>query len=193
MKVSVVARSAREVPADLLALPVFELPEKGWKLPKGTRAVDRALSGALGAAVAAGDFRGKRGQTHLAYGGGKVAAKRVLLVGLGEEEKIDGETLRRAAGQAVSDQPAPREEGRDARRKHQDRLSEDYGDNACGVNAQRYMGALSTIYASSDHSFRILDRYLPHPLCHDDDTRNNHHHQSHQENQGENLHRADPE
>ena len=101
MKVSVVAQSAREVPADLLALPVFQLPEKGWKLPTGAAALDRALSGALGAAIAAGDFRGKRGQTHLAYGGGKVSARRVLLIGLGEEGKVDGEALRRAAGQAV--------------------------------------------------------------------------------------------
>jgi len=101
MKVSLVTRSTREVPADLLALPVFELPEKGWKLAAGVAAVDRALAGALGAAVASGDFRGKPGQTHLVYGDGKLAARRVLLLGLGEEGKLDGEVLRRAAGQAV--------------------------------------------------------------------------------------------
>jgi leucyl aminopeptidase len=102
MKVSVVARPAREVAVDLLALPVFQLPEKGWKLPTGPAALDRALSGALGAAIASGDFRGKRGQTHLVYAGDAVKARRVMLVGLGEEEKLDGETLRQAAGQAVS-------------------------------------------------------------------------------------------
>jgi len=102
MKVSVVARSAREVPADLLALPVFRLPDKRWKLPAAVAAVDRALEGALAAAVASGDFRGKRGQTHLAYTEGRIAAERVLLVGLGEEQKLDGEALRGAAGQAVA-------------------------------------------------------------------------------------------
>jgi leucyl aminopeptidase len=101
MKVSVVARPAREVPADLLALPMFQLPDKGWKLPTGVAAVDRALDGALALAVASGDFRGKRGQSHLAYTDGKITAQRVLLVGLGEEEKLDGEALRRAAGEAV--------------------------------------------------------------------------------------------
>jgi len=101
MKVSVAARPAREIAVDLLAVPVFQLPEKGWKLPAGPAALDRALSGSLGAAIAAGDFRGKRGQSHLVYGGDEVAARRVLLVGLGEEEKLDGEALRQAAGQAV--------------------------------------------------------------------------------------------
>jgi len=101
MKVSVAARPAREIAVDLLAVPVFQLPEKGWKLPGGPAALDRALSGALGAAIAAGDFRGKRGQSHLVYAGDEVAARRVLLLGLGEEEKLDGEALRQAAGQAV--------------------------------------------------------------------------------------------
>ena len=101
MKVSLVARSTREVPADLLALPLFEMPKKGWKLAAGVAGVDRALGGALTAAIASGDFRGKRAQTHLAYGDGKLAARRVLLIGLGEEGKLDGEALRRAAGQAV--------------------------------------------------------------------------------------------
>jgi leucyl aminopeptidase len=101
MKVSVVGQPAKQVSADLLALPVFELPEKGWKLPSGAVGIDRALSGALGAAVAAGDFRGKRGQSHLVYGDGRVGARRVLLVGLGKEEKLDAETVRNTAGEAV--------------------------------------------------------------------------------------------
>lgn len=104
MKVSVVGQSSKkmgEVAADLLALPLAELPEKGWKLPPSVNAVDKALSGALGAAVAAGDFRGKRGQTHLAYGSGGGKARRVLLVGLGAAEEADAEAVRQLAGEAV--------------------------------------------------------------------------------------------
>ena len=103
MKVSVVTQSAREVAADLLAVPVFQLPEKGWKLPSAVSAVDKALSSALSAAVASGDFRGKAGDVHLVYGDGRLKARRVLLVGLGEEGKVDREAVRRAAGQAVSE------------------------------------------------------------------------------------------
>ncbi len=101
MKVSVVSQSAPEVSADLLALPVPEQPRKKWKLPPPAAAVDRALDGALAAALDAGDFRGKRGDQHLAYGGGDVAAGRVLLLGLGKTDKIDREALRRAAGEAT--------------------------------------------------------------------------------------------
>ena len=117
MKVSVVTQSAGEVAADLLAVPVVQLPEKGRKQPAGKGkqrsaskgrqlpaelgALDRALSGALSAAVTSGDFRGKRGDTHLVYADGRLPARRVLLVGLGEEAKLDGEAVRRAAGEGV--------------------------------------------------------------------------------------------
>ena len=115
MKVSVVAQSAREVPADLLALPVFQLPEKGWKLPTGAAALDRALSGALGAAIAAGDFRGKRGQTHLAYGGGKVSARRVLLA---VAQLIAVEPPRRPQFLRLGEPGRLRQRTRDRRRQH---------------------------------------------------------------------------
>jgi leucyl aminopeptidase len=101
MKVTVVSQSPTEVSADLLALPVPQQERKRWKLPPSVAAVDKALDGALGAALASGDFTGKRGDSHLVYGNDAVGARRVLLLGLGESERVDREALRRAAGEAV--------------------------------------------------------------------------------------------
>ncbi len=104
MKVSVARQTAKKlgsIAVDVLALPVPELPEKGWRLPAAVAALDKALGGTLTAAVAAGDFRGKRGQSHLAYGTGRVKAKRVLLVGLGGADRPDTESLRGIGGEAV--------------------------------------------------------------------------------------------
>lgn len=48
-----------------------------------------------------GDFGGKPNETLLLYPRGEVAPRRLLLVGLGEQEKATGETVRRAAATAV--------------------------------------------------------------------------------------------
>jgi leucyl aminopeptidase len=64
-------------------------------------AVDRAAKGAILSVLATGDFRGKRRQTLFLYPEGDISAKRILLVGLGEENRIDAEALREAAGVAV--------------------------------------------------------------------------------------------
>lgn len=70
--------------------------------PSGaTGAIDKALSGQLRAAIGHGDFTGKRNELLLLYGGGGVAAKRVLIVGLGPRKSVDLEVVREAAGTAA--------------------------------------------------------------------------------------------
>jgi len=93
------------VRADLLALPVFlaagSRRASRPPLPPRLARLDRALGGRIAAALESGDFTGKRGETHLMHPARGVAAKRLLLVGLGEEAKLDAEALRRAGGQAA--------------------------------------------------------------------------------------------
>lgn len=47
-----------------------------------------------------GDFKGESGQMHFAYTNGKLPSKRILLVGLGKEDKISLEGIRKALGNA---------------------------------------------------------------------------------------------
>ncbi|RLC57953.1 MAG: leucyl aminopeptidase [Chloroflexota bacterium] len=87
---------AEDVP--LIVVNLFE----GVTEPGGaTGAVDKALGGQIRALIAAGDFRGKRNETAVLYPAGAIPAQRVLLVGLGKEEKFDLDGVRQAAGAAA--------------------------------------------------------------------------------------------
>jgi leucyl aminopeptidase len=69
-------------------------------LPPSLSALDQASGGALGRAVASGDFKGKRDETTLVYPpGGK--PQRVLLVGMGKPGDVSRASIRRAAGVAA--------------------------------------------------------------------------------------------
>ncbi len=52
----------------------------------------------IGDMIALGDFTGKKGETSLIYTRGAVPADRVLLVGLGELEKLTVEEVRKTLG-----------------------------------------------------------------------------------------------
>lgn len=107
MRVEVVPRAPETVAAPLTAVlvaadrPFAELD-----------ALDRAAGGVLGRAVRAGDFKGRRGDRVLGYGGGweepapaPVGARggpdRVLFLGVGDSASLAREDLRRAGGSAV--------------------------------------------------------------------------------------------
>ncbi len=66
------------------------------------QALDRRLGGRIGQLAKLGDFTGKPKTHALIYGEGKIAAQRVLLVGLGEQKKATLETMRRAAAAAAN-------------------------------------------------------------------------------------------
>ncbi|MDX1611922.1 MAG: leucyl aminopeptidase [Candidatus Thermoplasmatota archaeon] len=83
---------------DAIVVNLFE----GTKTPGGaTAAVDKALNGAIQRIIDAGDFSGKLGETTLLYGTADLSAERVLVVGLGKQEDLDLDALRRATGKAA--------------------------------------------------------------------------------------------
>jgi leucyl aminopeptidase len=86
-----------KVAADLLAVPVFAERELG----PGGAAVDAALGGGLDAFMTEAGFEGKVGQTLAVPSATGIAAKAVLLVGVGKAADIKLETLRRA-GAAIA-------------------------------------------------------------------------------------------
>ncbi len=102
MKVTVDSRATTDVTADMLAIALTKRG-RGKRLPPQVAALDRARRGALTAALSSGDFSGKKGESVLLYPSGRLRAKRLLLLGLGEEKKLDAEALRGLAGRAVGE------------------------------------------------------------------------------------------
>lgn len=63
--------------------------------------VDHLLDGLVSQVCAAGDFKGNLGEMLTLYSVGKLAARRVILIGLGAQEKIDTQVYRRASAVAA--------------------------------------------------------------------------------------------
>ncbi len=101
MLITADSRIPQESRSDLLVVPMAELDDGVQQLPARLASLDRALAGNIAAAVESGDFRGKKDQKLLLYPSGSLAAKRVLVLGLGPESAIDTEAVRRAGGTAV--------------------------------------------------------------------------------------------
>ncbi|MBN1818375.1 MAG: leucyl aminopeptidase [Sedimentisphaerales bacterium] len=80
------------VKTDLLAVGVFE-----DQITSFGRALDKKLKGSIEKICKLGDFKGQRKQSVLLYTDGKIGAKRLLLVGLGEKEKSEIDVVRNAA------------------------------------------------------------------------------------------------
>jgi leucyl aminopeptidase len=85
------------VAVDLLAVGVFD----SKRLDPVCGRLDGLLGGAIGRLIKLGDFTGKTGSTALLYTDGRIAAGRVLLVGMGEKKNATVDTLRRAAACAA--------------------------------------------------------------------------------------------
>lgn len=98
--IKVVARagSVTEAVADALVVNLF----KGEKKPGGaTAAVDAALNGLLSRLIVEENFKGESGQTMLVHTHGKLPAKKIILVGLGEKKDFDLNSVRKAAASAA--------------------------------------------------------------------------------------------
>ena len=98
MKLDLRAGSIQSADADTIIVNLF----KGVMRPAGaTGAVDEALGGAISELIASGDFSGKLGEVGVFYPRGVIKARRVLVTGLGEQEKFDLEQVRKAAAAAI--------------------------------------------------------------------------------------------
>ena len=98
MEVRIVQGSIAEVESDALVVNLFE----GVTAPGGaTGAVDRALGGMISQLIEAGEINGKANSTALIHTLGKIAPKRVLVVGLGKQDTFDFIAASKAAGAAA--------------------------------------------------------------------------------------------
>ncbi|HXF61510.1 MAG TPA: M17 family peptidase N-terminal domain-containing protein, partial [Caldilineaceae bacterium] len=98
MELHVIQGDIAQQETDCVVANLFE----GVTEPGGaTGALDRALDGAIRQVIATGDFTGEAGTTALLYTNGKLPAPRVLLVGLGKQERFDLHAARKAAATAA--------------------------------------------------------------------------------------------
>ncbi len=84
---------------DLLAVGIFS---DAKMLDRLNVELDQKLDGAIENIIKLGDFKGKAGSCAVIYGNSKIAAKRILLVGLGEKKKTSLDNIRRAAACAAN-------------------------------------------------------------------------------------------
>ncbi|HEY7067175.1 MAG TPA: leucyl aminopeptidase [Chloroflexota bacterium] len=100
MEITVEQGSVVEVATPLLVVNLFE---DAAALGGATTAVDAALNGLLARLRESGELRGKTGEIVVVHnpGGGALQAERVAVVGLGAQENLAAETVRRAAAAAA--------------------------------------------------------------------------------------------
>ena len=98
MQTTVLHERLEAAQADALIVHLFA----GMSRPGGsTGAVDRALGGMIGALAERGDLKPDLGEVGVLFPTSGVAAPRVIVVGLGEVQKLDTEAVRRATAEAA--------------------------------------------------------------------------------------------
>ncbi|HEY3297638.1 MAG TPA: M17 family peptidase N-terminal domain-containing protein, partial [Armatimonadota bacterium] len=98
MKIDAINASIIDAPADALIVNLFE----GVTAPGGaTGAVDKALGGMISELISSGEATGKLMETTLLHTCGRIAPKRVLIIGLGKSRDFDLSAVRKVSGAAV--------------------------------------------------------------------------------------------
>ncbi|MFL5734019.1 MAG: leucyl aminopeptidase [Chloroflexia bacterium] len=97
MKLSITQATMAEIEADVLVVNAFHKADLGG----AATWVDKALDGALSAAISDGAFKGVTYEAEWVYPAPGVKARRVLLIGAGKEDQFDVRSLRNLAGAAA--------------------------------------------------------------------------------------------
>jgi leucyl aminopeptidase len=102
MDIQITTQTAREVACDVLLVGVTrKAGEAGITLSPAAQAIDELLNGIITERSAEGEFKGSAGELLTIHPMGKLAAKRVLVIGLGKLEAINMQSLQRASATAI--------------------------------------------------------------------------------------------
>ena len=97
MEIKVVAGDIAQIDADAIVVNLFE----GLEQPGGaTAAVDKALDGAIISLISRGEIKGKFEDISIVHTFGKLPARIVAVVGLGDRADFDIDRIRRVTGQS---------------------------------------------------------------------------------------------
>ena len=90
--------NVQQAESDCLIVAIYQ----NKQLSSAASSVDKASNGALSNILEFGDFTGKSGDSQLVYNVAGIAAKRLLMIGCGEQSKFDAFALRKATKTAIS-------------------------------------------------------------------------------------------
>jgi leucyl aminopeptidase len=98
MTIELLQQDLLSVPCDLLVVNLFQ----GVVKPAGaTGIVDKALDGAISSLIEQDEFAGKLGQSFVFPTFGKIKAKKVAVIGLGDKKSFDADAIRKVGGYVV--------------------------------------------------------------------------------------------
>ena len=103
MDIQLTNQSIKDIACDALVVGVaFQKAEKkAFTLSRTARTADSLLGGLLQEIFANGEFKGEVGELTTIHPMGKLAAKRVVVVGLGMQEKLQTQSILRASATAA--------------------------------------------------------------------------------------------
>jgi leucyl aminopeptidase len=108
MDVQLTTQAVQSVPGDALVVGAAsttgassEQKAKSVSLSTTAAEVDRLLNGLISESCAEGEFKGNQGELLTIHTMGKLAVKRVLVVGLGNQEKMNTQSIRHASAVAA--------------------------------------------------------------------------------------------
>src|SRR5438876_10622098 len=101
MDIQVTTRAVRDAQCDALIVGAAQDKEKGLLLPTSTAEVDRLLDGLIAGLFTSGEFKGNLEEIATLHPMGHLAAKRVIVVGLGPQEKVTTQSIRQASAIAA--------------------------------------------------------------------------------------------
>jgi len=105
MDLQITDKALKEVACDALVVGAIrskaEQNTNGVVLSKAAKEVDAVLGGLLSEICSGGEFRGSLGEMTTIYTMGKLTAKRVIVVGLGPQDTLNVQSLRRASAIAT--------------------------------------------------------------------------------------------
>src|SRR6266480_4522573 len=105
MDLQITDKALKEVACDALVVGAIrskaEQNTNGVVLSKAAKEVDAVLGGLLSEICSGGEFRGSLGDMTTIYTMGKLTAKRVIVVGLGPQDTLNVQSLRRASAIAT--------------------------------------------------------------------------------------------
>ena len=98
MEIRAIPGNILDQETDALVVNLFEDAER----PEGaTGAVDQAMDNAITDLMASGEIKGKPGELTLLHTYGRIAPKRVVVVGLGKQEKLTAQAVRRVSAEVA--------------------------------------------------------------------------------------------
>ncbi|HEY8854114.1 MAG TPA: leucyl aminopeptidase [Candidatus Dormibacteraeota bacterium] len=97
MRITLVGTAPADITADALAIPIAT----GQRLSGAAVDLDRALGGLLSELLGSGEFKGRIHEVLPVPTNGRIAARRLILYGLGAIQDVDGQRLRSAHHELV--------------------------------------------------------------------------------------------